>query len=174
MARITFAVMEISDCISELLIHSDSVVIPTFGILKSQEVSAAIHPGENSFRPPNKKISFEAVAAEEDDVLAKCVEQKFRTSQEESIEALKIFVKEINDALHATGAYELKGIGKFYYDIEKHLQFTATPSKNFLLSSFGLPEFVSKPILRPENIPTYSVIKQAPEKKKRKFIWFRF
>ncbi len=166
--------MKISECIGKLLQHYELVVIPGFGILHTEEVSATIHPVEHSFRPPHKKFSFEPATAKDDRMLTNSFAELNRITHEQAIEELKKLLDEIKNSLHDKGAYELEGIGKFYYDIERHLQFASHPEKNFLLSSHGLPEFAMKPILRPENIPTYSTAKSTPEKKKRKFIWFRF
>ena len=151
-----------------------SVTISGLGSLKTEESSATIHPGENSFLPPNKKIVFESSAESGDEFLANTLQKKNGINREEARQAIMNFVKEIKSGLQNKGAYELEGIGKFYYDIERHLQFAPFPGKNFLRSSFGLQEFISKPILRPENISGYSVHKPVIEKKKRKFIWFRF
>jgi nucleoid DNA-binding protein len=167
--------MEIAECIAELLLKGDKVTISGLGVLKTEWASATIHPVENSFLPPNKKVIFESAAIADDEILAKSLEKENGIRREEALAAIKNFVSEIKNSLQEKGAYEVRGVGKFYYNIEKHLQFAPLADMNFLLSSFGLQEFVSKPILRPENISGYSVNKPVIEKKKkRKFIWFRF
>ena len=152
----------------------DRVIIPGFGALQAEYHTASIHPAEHSFEPPQKKFSFNPSLKAEDDLLIEKISNTETQSKEEAAKRVKDFIEVIEASLREKGAYELKGIGKFYVDIEKELKFTSHPDKNYLLSSFGLPEFVSKPVLRRENIPSYSVQPPKQDKKKRKFIWFRF
>ena len=169
-----FVRMDIDECISDLLLTEDKLTVAGFGSFILEELPSAIHPGEHSFKPPSKKISFDTSLKETDNILEKCLMEKFHLSEDEVRLSIRNFVSDLKHALQEKGAYELGSVGKFYYDIEKQLKFAAAPSKNFLLTSYGLPEFVSKPILRTENIPVPASVKQEPEKKKRKFIWFRF
>jgi len=166
--------MNVAEGIELLLQSHERVVIPDLGVFVTEEVSASIHPAEHSFHPPHKKISFRSEHDKRDSRLKDFLREKNKNSEEDIDEELRRFVSEIKNSLQEKGAYELQGVGKFYFDIERKLQFASLPEKNFLLSSFGLPEFISKPILRPENIPNYTIKKSAPEKKKKKFIWFRF
>jgi hypothetical protein len=168
--------MNVDEYLAELLLQYDYVVIPGFGALQTEYHTASIHPAQHSFEPPQKSFSFQPSFKVEDDLLVEKISNTEGQSKEEAAKRIKDFVEVIETTLHEKGAYELKGIGKFYVDIEKELKFTSHPDKNYLLSSFGLPQFVSKPVLRRENIPSYSVQPPKPEKekKKRKFIWFRF
>ncbi len=166
--------MLIPECIAELLMTRESVVLPGFGTLRSEEVSASIHPGENSFHPPAKRIYFDHSLTSDDQAIQEWLEKNKGLSAMQADTELKNFLRELMSALKDKGAYEVEGIGKFYYDIERRLQFHPQAGRNFLMDAYGLPEFVSKPVLRPENIPAYSVQKPVEEKKKRKFIWFRF
>src|SRR5204863_10006858 len=112
--------------------------------------------------------------ADNDGALIEMISRKETSSKDFATRTVRDFVEEIKNSLNEKGAYELKGIGKFYLDIEKKLRFISQPDKNYLLSSFGLPEFTSKPVLHPENIPAYTRRPLKQERKKRKFIWFRF
>jgi len=169
-----FVAMNVSKFIAELLMHHDCLIIPGFGVITGEEKSAGIHPVQHSFQPPEKFFSFNAATTGGDNLLVELISKKEVCSKEFATKTVRGFVEEIKNSLKEKGAYELKGIGKFYLDIEKKLRFISQPDKNYLLSSFGLPEFISKPVLHPENIPAYSPRPLKQERKKRKFIWFRF
>lgn len=166
--------MLMAECIAALLMEHDAVVLPGFGTFRTEVVSAMIHPGENSFHPPSKKICFDHSVTAEDHAIEKWLTEYGGLSSEGAGEVLRNWLRELMSALKDKGAYEIDGIGRFYYDIERQLQFSAQPGKNFLVDSFGLPEFISSPVLRRENIAAYSAQKPVEEKKKRRFIWFRF
>ncbi|MEO5673383.1 MAG: hypothetical protein ABIQ74_01935 [Chitinophagales bacterium] len=165
--------MQVGEYIAELLLTSDHVIIPGFGTITSGYQPASIHPVQHSFQPPAKKFSFNPAITRSDRVLEKFILERDNLTEDAVNTLIAGFMDEINSSLKEKGSYALKGIGKFYFDVEKKLQFTSYPDKNYLLSSFGLPEFISKPVLHPENMASYS---SAPkkEKKKRRFIWFRF
>jgi nucleoid DNA-binding protein len=164
--------MEVVQCIARLLLHSGEAAIPSFGVLKTEMRSATIHPAEHSFNPPGKKVFFEPAPVAADPLILMLVNQG-ALSKTEAEHRLRVFADQMNAGLQQKGGFELSGIGRFYYDIERQLRFSPDPEKNFLLDSFGLPSFVSKPVLRPENIPAYSTPVTAV-RKKRKFAWFRF
>jgi nucleoid DNA-binding protein len=165
--------MLMAECIAALLMEQDAVVLPGFGSFRTEVVSAMIHPGENSFHPPSKKVYFDHSVTAEDHSIEKWLTEHGGLSAAEAGEVLRNFLRELMSSLKDKGGYELDGIGRFYYDIERQLQFSPQPGRNFLIDSFGLPEFVSSPVLRRENITAYSAQKPAEEKKKRRFIWFR-
>lgn len=166
--------MNVAECVSELLLHHDYVIIPGFGTITAEIKAASIHPAQHSFQPPVKDFSFNPASAEDDGLLIEAISKKETCSRDFATRTVRGFIEEIKTSLKEKGAYELKGVGKFYLDIEKKLRFMSQPDKNYLISSYGLPEFISKPVLRPENIPTYSSQPLKQVKKKRKFIWFRF
>jgi nucleoid DNA-binding protein len=166
--------MQVGEYIAELLLNNEQVIIPGFGAITSGYQPAAIHPVQHSFQPPAKKFSFNPSITGSDRVLEKIILERENLTEEAVNTWIAGFTDEINSSLKEKGSYSLKGIGKFYYDVEKKLQFTSHPDKNYLLPSFGLPDFISKPVLHPENIPSYSSAPKKEEKKKRRLIWFRF
>lgn len=165
--------MKVTESIAELLLQYDYVIIPLLGTITSEEKAATIHPVQYSFLPPQKIFVFDPSHMAGDDLLVEMISKKEMITKEEATKGLLEFTEEVRTSLKEKGAFELNGIGKFYFDIEKKLQFTSRPDKNYLLSSFGLPEFISKPVLHPENIPAHPPPPKL-EKKKRRFIWFRF
>ncbi|MGB3075930.1 MAG: hypothetical protein WBB36_11445 [Chitinophagales bacterium] len=166
--------MEVTDYICKLLLYKDCVVIPGFGTLETAYAPATVHPTQHLFQPPHKSLSFSKNVAAQDELLIQYISSEESCNYESAKEKVKQYVMIIEHELLTKGSYLAKGIGKFYFDIEKQQQFLADNTNNYLLSSYGLSDFISPPVLRPENIPGYAKSPLKGEKKKRKFIWFRF
>lgn len=166
--------MEVPEYICKLLLHHNEVVIPGFGALETTYSPATIHPTQHLFQPPHKSLSFSKNVAAQDEMLVQFISGEEGISYEATKDKVNQFVMKIEHDLLKKGSYLAEGIGKFYFDIEKQQQFLADNTNNFLLSSYGLSDFISPPVLRPENIAGYGKQPAQPEKKKRKFIWFRF
>src|SRR6266446_2523517 len=115
--------MKVSKYIAELLLQHDCVIISGFGAISAEEKTSAIHPAQHSFKPPEKKFSFNAAITKGDDLLVETISKKETCSREFTTRTVREFIEEIKTSLKEKGAYELKGIGKFYLDIEKKLQF---------------------------------------------------
>lgn len=166
--------MEVTEYICKLLLWHDKVIIPGFGSLQATYAPATIHPTQHLFRPPHKSLSFDKNVAIQDDLLIVFIANSERINYESARRKVARFVTDAEDDLVRKGSYLAPGIGKFFYDIEKQQQFIADDTNNFLLNSYGLNDFISPPVLRPENIRNYTQGKVKPAKKKRRFIWFRF
>ena len=50
--------MKISDSIIKLIIEDNEATIPGFGIFKTENINASIHPITKEVTPPHKKLSF--------------------------------------------------------------------------------------------------------------------
>ncbi len=166
--------MEVTDHICKLLAFQDRVVIPGFGSLEAAYAPATIHPTQHLFQPPHKSISFIKDTAVQDDYLVQFISHEEGISYQMAAGKVNQFVLKAEEELLKKGSYLAPGIGKFYFDIEKQQQFLPDTTNNFLLSSYGLSDFISRPVLRPENIAGYANPQPKAEKKKKKFIWFRF
>ncbi len=166
--------MEVTEHICKLLSYQDTVVIPGFGSREATSAPATIHPTQHLFQPPHKSISFIKNTAAQDDYLVQYISHEEGISYHAAADKVHQFVLKAEEELLIKGSYLAKGIGKFYFDIEKQQQFIPDKTNNFLLSSYGLSDFISRPVLRPENIAGYASVPAKPDKKKKKFIWFRF
>lgn len=165
--------MTIEEHICKLLQTSNAVRIPGFGAIIATYAPARIHPAQHLFQPPHKALSFDKDLVQDDGVLTQYVSKVSNVSPAEAQRRILLFVNDSNESLKKTGNCLMPGIGRFYFDIEKQLQFIPDYTNNFLLASYGLSDFISHPILRPENIPSYAT-QPLQEKKRKRFIWFRF
>lgn len=160
--------MEISSVIKTLLYHHNCVIIPGFGGLVAEYASAEIHPVQHIFLPPHKTLAFNRNLNSNDGLLIADLARSENISYEESTLRIQQYVRQIENALRTKGAFLLPGIGKFYFDVEKNLQFKEEEHQNFLLPAFGLDRFIANPVLRRDEV--IASVKQTvvlPQKKRR-------
>jgi cell division protein FtsN len=134
--------------IKELLFENDCVVVPGFGGFLTQYVSADIHPITHKFIPPFKKVAFNEQLQTNDGVLINAICQCELISKDEAIHKIKEFTDNAKDILSKRNLFELKDIGRFFYNTENKLEFEPETKTNYLEESYGLSEIFFKPIER--------------------------
>jgi len=144
--------MDIPAVIKSLLYHHSCVIIPGFGGLVTEYASAEVHPVQHIFHPPHKKLAFNRNLNSNDGLLIAELSRTENISFEESALRLQQYVRQMESALKAKGIFLLPGIGKFYFDVEKNLQFKEEEHRNFLLPSYGLDQFIAHPVLRRDEV----------------------
>ncbi|GCD77115.1 cell division protein [Thermaurantimonas aggregans] len=152
--------MTINEHIINLLYSYDCVIIPGFGGFVARYFPAEIQEGTYMFRPPSKRISFNARLKENDGLVAHYISQKEGISYQEALQMLEITVRSWNRILESGNKIILEGIGKIYTDSEGNLQFTPALEANFLTSSYGLAMFRS-PAITSESLIAQSIRRQA-------------
>ncbi|MFN4299316.1 MAG: SPOR domain-containing protein [Thermaurantimonas sp.] len=152
--------MTINEHIINLLYSYDCVIIPGFGGFVARYFPAEIQEGTYMFRPPSKRISFNARLKENDGLVAHYISQKEGISYQEALQMLEITVRSWNRILESGNKIHLEGIGKIYTDSEGNLQFTPALEANFLTSSYGLAMFRS-PAITTESLIAQSIRRQA-------------
>lgn len=152
--------MTINEHIINLLYSYDCVIIPGFGGFVARYFPAEIQEGTYMFRPPSKRISFNARLKENDGLVAHYISQKEGISYQEALQMLEITVRSWNRILESGNKIILEGIGKIYTDSEGNLQFTPALEANFLTSSYGFSMFRS-PAITTESIIAQSIRRQA-------------
>lgn len=133
--------------IHSLLFENDCVIIPDFGGLITHYEPARIHPVKHTFAPPSKRIAFNEKLKMNDGLLISTFAYSNRISAEEAQKQVAEFVRQLNEELHTSQRYELKGVGIFRLNAERKLEFDYVPGNNFLPDGFGLPELLAQPIL---------------------------
>lgn len=152
--------MTINEHIIQLLYSYDCVIIPNFGGFVARYFPAEIQEGTYMFRPPSKRISFNARLKENDGLVAHYISQKEGISYQEAVQMIEISVRAWYRILESGNKITLEGIGKIYSDSEGNLQFTPSLEANFLTSSYGFGLFRS-PAITEESMITQSIRKQA-------------
>ncbi len=143
--------MQVLQYISELLLRNDCVIVPGFGGFIANHVPAKIHPVVNSFSPPAKEIIFNASLKHNDGLLANHIAQRENIPYNQAIEKIVAFVEESQAALLNDKKVFVEKVGVILLDDYNNYQFESDGNVNYLLSSYGLTEFVS-PAIRREGI----------------------
>ncbi len=140
--------MHLLQYISELLLRHDCVIVPDFGGFIANPVSARIHPVTHSFMPPSKEIVFNPSLKHNDGLLANYISQKEAITYEQAIKTIAAFVAESKSALQQNKKLSIEKVGVILLDGQNNYQFEADKNVNYLLSSYGLSEFISPSIQR--------------------------
>jgi flagellar basal body-associated protein FliL len=134
--------------IKELLFEHECVILPGFGGFLTQYVSADIHPITHKMQPPSRRVAFNEHLKNNDGLLVDAVAMGEILPKAEVLKEIEAFVNEMRDKLLRSRIYELKHVGRFFYNKEDQLEFEPDTTVNYLADSFSLPELFFKPIER--------------------------
>ncbi|MCV9929671.1 SPOR domain-containing protein [Flavobacterium sp. LS1R49] len=140
--------MKIETYISQLLYRYQCVTVPGFGAFLTEIQSAQLNESSNSFFPPKKMISFNALIKNNDGLLANHIAQTEKTSYKFAVSALHYEVLSWKKELEDNGFLSIKNIGEIRMNADKNLVFTPNEQNNYLATSFGLSPFVSPMVKR--------------------------
>lgn len=151
--------------IKELLFDHECVVLPEFGGFITHYVSAEIHPITNKFSPPSKRVAFNEQIKLNDGLLTSTIAYHENMNMDQAAHALKSFIEKMKDDLKTYNLFEIKDIGKFFYNPENRLEFDPENKINFLEESFGLTELFFKPIDRDQKVMSKTDQKPVQQRK---------
>ncbi len=134
--------------IAELVGNHDCVIIPGLGAFVAQATSADIHPITHKFTAPGRTLGFNAQIKVNDGLLAAEISRNEGISFQDATVLIDTFVKNFNTSLSLYKHYNFSEIGRFFYNAEGKLEFEPDYTINFSSDSFGLTEFIFKPIDR--------------------------
>ncbi len=140
--------MDIRNCISELLVLHDCVIIPGFGGFIGNYSPARIDPVHHAFVPPGKKLLFNVNLKQNDGLLANCVAATFGISYVNACSGIDEITAEIRHLLKAGKSFTIPGVGHLTQGREGNLQFEQDKTVNLLPDAFGLTSFISPPVGR--------------------------
>ncbi|SHI51250.1 HU domain-containing protein [Pseudozobellia thermophila] len=140
--------MGLEHYIKDLLYRYNCVIVPGFGAFLTQERSAVIQEGTNTFYPPSKTVSFNGQLVSNDGLLVSYAAEVQKLSFEEMHQLIREEVLEWKSQLQKGEHLELSDIGTLWMGTEDKIQFQPTGSVNYLTSSFGMASFVSVPVTR--------------------------
>lgn len=166
--------MTIPNYICELLYRYDCVIIPNFGALLTNRVSAQLSSDKKVFYPPQKRLSFNQQIINNDGLLTNYVSVSEGISYEKALVKVEAFVKNIQQELTDKGRLSLNEIGLFNLNHEQKLVFEPVHTTNYLPEAFGLAMFQTSTIVREvlkeevvaleEKVPDIAI---TPEKRSR-------
>lgn len=171
--------MNLDSYIERLLQNEDCFSIPGLGGFITQYNGAYLHPVTHKFMPPSRKVVFNAQLENHEQNLIKLVSEEKNLPKQSAEQIVKDYTSSIFEKLEGYGFYEIKNIGRFYYNPAKVLEFESFDQGNLLEESFGLPELLYKPIEREfmKNRPatqshdSSSENSEKPTKNGSKVIW---
>jgi len=140
--------INIEKYIAELVGNHDCVIVTGLGAFVAMATSADIHPITHKFTAPSRTLSFNAQIKVNDGLLAAEISRKEVISFQEATSLIDDYVKQFNTSLSVFKYYNCNGIGRFFYNIGGKLEFEPDFTINFSSDSFGLTDFIFKPIER--------------------------
>lgn len=140
--------MTIPNYICELLYRYDCVIVPEFGALLTNRISAQLSSDKKVFYPPQKRLSFNQQILTNDGLLANYISVNEKISYENAVAKVAYFVTQIKQELAEKGRLSLNEIGLFNLNHEQKLVFEPVHTTNYLTEAFGLATFQTNAVVR--------------------------
>ena len=128
--------------IEGLLLKHDCVIVPNFGGFVTQQVSARYVEDEGLFLPPYRSVGFNGYLKLNDGLLVQSYMNSYGISYVEALQQIETAVAEIKSELHATGSYELGGIGVFKLALSGSYDFQPCEAGVVSPELYGLDAFM--------------------------------
>ena len=132
--------------IYDLLYNNDCIIIPEFGAFVLKSHSAYIK--DDTFYPPRKVISFNAMLDENDGLLVKHLSNSRNISYKKALKTINDETQSLKNELSADKKIKIDPLGYIELSSEGNLVFYPKESINFESNSFGLTSFSKQPILK--------------------------
>jgi hypothetical protein len=132
--------------IYDLLYNNDCVIVPGFGAFVLKSHSAYIK--DDTFYPPRKVISFNAMLDENDGLLVKHLSTSRNISYKKALKTINDETQSLKNELSADKKSKIDPLGYIELSSEGNLVFYPKDSINFESNSFGLKSFSKQPILQ--------------------------
>ncbi len=146
----------IADQLRQLLLEHDCVTLPGFGGLLAEVVPARVHPVRFTLAPPARRVVFNEKLSHDDGLLTEAVRRTLNPTNlpspvglEPARAQVRTFTDELRASLRQHRAAELPGLGTLRRATEAEpirLEL-APPGYLPLVTAFGLPELVARPVL---------------------------
>lgn len=173
--------MMLDNYISDLLYRYQCVTVPGFGAFVAETVPAQVNGSAATFLPPRKIITFNSNIKNNDGLLANHIAANENVSFEKATEMIAQKVASWNYELDQRNALVFDKIGTINVNgEEKNLVFEPANTTNFLVSSFGLSQFVSPEVKREvlkqevEALEEKAPIIFTSERKKNNFAFVKY
>ena len=157
--------MKIDLYISQLLYRYQCVTVPGFGAFLTTFYSVEVNEFTNTFSPPRKLISFNALLQNNDGLLANHIAENQKITYENAVVIIENAVTEWNSLLKSQKTISISKIGVLSENQNQKIVFEPLPNTNFLMSSFGLNQFIAQDIARYTKPNAVNVEKTAFEPK---------
>ena len=163
--------MKIAKYIGDLLFDYECVVIPGLGGFITEDKSVSVNEFTHKFKPPFRKVYFNARLRANDGMLINHVAQEEQIDYKVAKSRVDNFVFQCKNALEKGKRINFNNIGFIYQDKENNIVFQQDIAVNYNPDSFGLSSVVSPAIRREsDEEKVKKAIKSAidPETRKKK------
>jgi hypothetical protein len=153
----------IPQCLSELLLRFDTVVLPGLGAFSLKNIPASIKGNEIS--PPGKILLFDSSVKNNDGVLANYISEKDKISFFDACSRILEYVENIWNDLNNGNEVMLEKIGLLKRNTSGTINFIADTGINYNIDSFGLTSITAIPLT--ESQKEIKAKENIPDKKKK-------
>jgi hypothetical protein len=153
----------IGKSISELLFTHECVIVPGLGGFLTSYAHAQIHPVTNRLSPPYKKIAFNASLKGNDGLLVNHIAQQNRTSFHDAAIMVTEWVETGLKTMSSGGNIFIENVGTLRYNNEGNIQFNRSGTLNYLEESYGLPTYVTHPLVTIKQVTQAKTEVETPE-----------
>jgi len=136
----------LANYISELLYRYECVIVPDFGGFIVNNKSATIDSVNHILSPPFKQITYNSHLKNNDGLLANYIASVDKISYECALNYIRFEIEEWHKKLKNTDI-DVEGVGSFSL-VNNKLHFEPQKTINYLTSSYGLSNVLSKKIKR--------------------------
>ncbi len=156
--------MKIAKYVGDLLFDYECVVIPGLGGFITEDKSVSVNEFTHKFKPPFRKVYFNARLRANDGMLINHVAQQEQLDYKVAKTRVDNFAFQCKAALDNGKRINFKDIGYLYQDNEMNIVFHQDSAVNYNPDSFGLSSVVSHAIQREsDEEKVKKVIKSAIE-----------
>lgn len=153
--------MNLENYISQLLYRYQCVTVPGFGAFLTEIQSAQLIENTNSFFPPKKMVSFNALLKNNDGLLANHIAKSEKSSYESALNYINFEVESWNAKLQEFGQISINNVGDLYLNADRKIIFEPLTQINYLTDSFGLSNFKSPTVIRAEEEIIFTEIENS-------------
>lgn len=140
--------MRVAKYVGDLLFDYECVVIPGLGGFITDDKSVLINEFTHKFKPPFRKVHFNAHLRANDGLLINHVAQEEQINYKIAKSRVDNFVFQCKNALDNGKRINFKNIGYLFQNADKNIVFHQDISTNYNPNSFGLTSLVSPVIER--------------------------
>ncbi len=149
--------IKVADCVGEILLHRDLVVIPEFGGFVGEPAGAEIDHVLGKVSPPSKKVTFNEHLVVNDGVLSTYLMETYSISKIQADQEIQLFVQEANLLLEQKEVVEFPKLGRLMKDFQGQFKFYQS-NDNLNADAFGLEDVQASPIVRKTNSSEQSAL----------------
>ncbi len=142
--------IKVADCVGEILLQRDLVVIPEFGGFVGEPTGAEIDHVLGKVSPPSKKVSFNEKIVVNDGVLSTFLMETYSISKIQADQEIQRFVEEATILLEQKEVIEFPKLGRLMKDFQGQFKFYQS-NDNLNADSFGLEDVQASPVIRNTN-----------------------